>query len=60
MNLARTRQAVILNLPWMVKKFLDLIFKFVDPVTKAKVGFPVHVADPGMTARGWLILRYGL
>jgi hypothetical protein len=35
-----TRQAVILNLPWMVKKFLDLIFKFVDPVTKAKVGFP--------------------
>jgi hypothetical protein len=38
------RQAVILNLPWMVKKFLDMIFKFVDPVTKAKVsrGVPHH------------------
>jgi hypothetical protein len=33
----RLGTAVILNLPWMVKKFLDMIFKFVDPVTKAKV-----------------------
>ena len=35
----RLGKAILLSVPWIVKKFLDFAFTFVDPVTKKKVSF---------------------
>lgn len=55
----RLGTAVILNLPWMVKKFLDLIFKFVDPVTKAKISWSSGFVKEGLVPKSTALREHG-
>ncbi|KAJ9127736.1 hypothetical protein QFC24_000019 [Naganishia onofrii] len=51
--------AVLLSIPWIVRKFLDIAFTFVDPVTKAKVRWHVDVVKEGLVAGDEALREYG-
>ncbi|KAJ9108711.1 hypothetical protein QFC21_000031 [Naganishia friedmannii] len=51
--------AVLLSIPWIVRKFLDIAFTFVDPVTKGKVRWHVDVVKEGLVGAGEALREYG-
>ncbi|GHJ89945.1 hypothetical protein NliqN6_6347 [Naganishia liquefaciens] len=55
----RLGTAVLLSIPWIVRKFLDFAFTFVDPVTKAKVRWHVDVVKEGIVPADEAIKDYG-
>ncbi|KAJ9096223.1 hypothetical protein QFC20_006467 [Naganishia adeliensis] len=55
----RLGTAVLLSIPWIVRKFLDFAFTFVDPVTKAKVRWHVDVVKEGIVPADEAVKDYG-
>ena len=55
----RLGTAVLLSIPWIVRKFLDFAFTFVDPITKAKVRWHVDVVKEGLVPADEAIKDYG-
>jgi len=51
--------AVLLSIPWIVRKFLDIAFTFVDPITKAKVRWHVDVVKEGLVGPDQALREYG-
>lgn len=55
----RLGKAILLSVPWIVKKFLDFAFTFVDPVTKKKVAWNVDIVEEGIVPKEAAIGDYG-
>lgn len=55
----RLGTAVLLSIPWIVRKFLDFAFTFVDPITKAKVRWHVDVVKEGIVPADEALKDYG-
>ncbi|KAJ9104740.1 hypothetical protein QFC19_003881 [Naganishia cerealis] len=55
----RLGTAVLLSIPWIVRKFLDFAFTFVDPITKAKVRWHVDVVKEEIVPADEALREYG-
>ena len=51
--------SVLLNMPWIVRTFINLIWPFVDPVTKQKVKFGTNIVQDGEVDASQLLQKCG-